>query len=119
MGRGDDQREGDAPFLSGATATPFFLGVSVGALTEGRLPASPLGSFAAVYLTPWLTPFSLSVGLFALVLFAYLFGIFGPRGNWTREAKAGAWSSRHRYPPDAPALAYDDPRPEPENLRCR
>lgn len=55
-------------FAIASTATPFFLGVIVGALTEGRLPASPRGSFAAVYLTPWLTPFALSVGLFALVL---------------------------------------------------
>jgi cytochrome bd ubiquinol oxidase subunit II len=59
-------------FAVASTTTPFFLGVIVGALTEGRLPASPQGSFAAVYLSPWLTPFSLSVGLFALVLFGYL-----------------------------------------------
>jgi cytochrome d ubiquinol oxidase subunit II len=59
-------------FAIASTTTPFFLGVIVGALTEGRLPASPQGSFAAVYLTPWLTPFALSVGLFTLVLFGYL-----------------------------------------------
>ena len=63
-------------FAMASTATPFFLGVIVGALTEGRLPASPQGSFAAVYLTPWLTPFSLSVGLFALVLFGYLAAVY-------------------------------------------
>jgi cytochrome d ubiquinol oxidase subunit II len=63
-------------FAMASTATPFFAGVIVGALTEGRLPASPQGSFAAVYLTPWLTPFSLSVGLFALVLFGYLAAVY-------------------------------------------
>jgi cytochrome d ubiquinol oxidase subunit II len=59
-----------------STATPFFLGVIVGALTEGKLPASPHGSFAAVYLTPWLTAFSLSVGVFTLVLFGYLAAVY-------------------------------------------
>jgi cytochrome d ubiquinol oxidase subunit II len=63
-------------FAMASTATPLFLGVTVGALTEGQLPASPEGSFAAVYLTPWLTPFSLSVGLFALVLFGYLAAVY-------------------------------------------
>ena len=63
-------------FAIASTATPFFLGVIVGALTEGRLPASPGGSFVAVYVAPWLTPFSLSVGLFALVLFGYLAAVY-------------------------------------------
>ena len=63
-------------FAVASTATPFFLGVIAGALTEGRLPASPHGSFAAVYLTPWLTPFSVSVGAFALALFAYLAAVY-------------------------------------------
>jgi cytochrome bd ubiquinol oxidase subunit II len=63
-------------FAMASAATPFFLGVIAGALTDGRLPASPQGSFAGVYLIPWLTPFSLSVGVFALVLFAYLAAVY-------------------------------------------
>jgi cytochrome d ubiquinol oxidase subunit II len=63
-------------FAMASTVTPFFLGVIVGALTEGRLPASPRGSFAEVYLRPWLTPFSLAVGLFALVGFGYLAAVY-------------------------------------------
>ncbi len=63
-------------FAIASTATPLFLGVIVGALTEGRLPASPDGSFVAIYVTPWLTPFSSSVGLFALALFAYLAAVY-------------------------------------------
>jgi cytochrome d ubiquinol oxidase subunit II len=63
-------------FAMASTATPFFLGVIVGALTEGRLPASTHGSFAAVYLTPWLTAFSLSVGFFTLVLFGFLAAVY-------------------------------------------
>lgn len=63
-------------FAIASIATPFFLGVIVGALTEGRLPVSPEGSFAAVYVTPWLTTLSMAVGLFALSLFAYLAAVY-------------------------------------------
>jgi cytochrome d ubiquinol oxidase subunit II len=63
-------------FAIASTTTPFFLGVIAGAVTEGKLSASPQGSFSAVYVTPWLTPFSLSVGVFALVLFAYLAAVY-------------------------------------------
>jgi cytochrome bd ubiquinol oxidase subunit II len=63
-------------FAIASTATPLFLGVIVGAITEGRLPATPSGSFTTIYLDPWLTPFSLSVGLFALALFAYLAAVY-------------------------------------------
>jgi cytochrome d ubiquinol oxidase subunit II len=63
-------------FAVASTATPLFLGVIVGALTEGRLPNSPAGSFPAVYVTPWLSPFSIAVGLFALVLFGYLAAVY-------------------------------------------
>jgi cytochrome bd ubiquinol oxidase subunit II len=50
--------------------------VIVGAITDGKLPAAAEGPFAAVFITPWLTPFSISVGVFALVLFAYLAAVY-------------------------------------------
>jgi cytochrome d ubiquinol oxidase subunit II len=53
-----------------------FLGVVVGAITEGRMPSRPEGTFASVFLRPWLTPFALSVGAFALALFAYLAAVY-------------------------------------------
>jgi cytochrome d ubiquinol oxidase subunit II len=56
--------------------TPLFLGVVVGAVTEGRLPRTHTGSFAEVFVAPWLTPFALSVGIFALTLFAFLAGVY-------------------------------------------
>ena len=59
-----------------STATPLFLGVIVGAATEGRVPAAVAGSFAAVFIWPWLTPFSMTVGAFTLALFAYLAAVY-------------------------------------------
>ena len=63
-------------FAGASTATPLFLGVIVGAITEGRLPVARTGSFASVFIQPWLTPFSVSVGIFALVMFGYLAAVY-------------------------------------------
>ncbi len=59
-------------FAVASIVTPLFLGVVVGAITEGKLPESNVGSFVDVFVTPWLTPFAVSVGVFALTLFAFL-----------------------------------------------
>ena len=63
-------------FAVASIVTPFCLGAIVGAITEGRLPVSTRASFAAVYVMPWLTPFALATGLFALSLFAYLAAVY-------------------------------------------
>jgi cytochrome d ubiquinol oxidase subunit II len=54
-------------FASASIVTPVLLGTIVGAITEGQS-----GGAVAV----WLTPFTLAVGLFALVLFAYLAAVY-------------------------------------------
>jgi cytochrome bd ubiquinol oxidase subunit II len=63
-------------FAIASSATPVFLGVVVGAITEGRLPERPDGAFTQIFVAPWLTPFSLAVGAFALALFAYLAAVY-------------------------------------------
>jgi cytochrome d ubiquinol oxidase subunit II len=63
-------------FAIASLTTPLFLGVVIGAITDGRLPAEAEGSFADVFLWPWLTPFSIAVGVFALVLFAFLAAVY-------------------------------------------
>ena len=63
-------------FGAASTVTPFFLGVIVGAIVEGRLPARPDGAFASIFIIPWLTTFSLAVGLFTLALCAYLAAVY-------------------------------------------
>lgn len=66
-------------FASASVITPVLLGVCVGAVAVGALRA-PGGSgsagFVATFVAPWLTPFGLSVGALALVLFAFLAAVY-------------------------------------------
>lgn len=85
-------------FAVASTATPFFLGVVVGAITEGALPASVEGPFFDVYISPWLTPFSVLVGLFVLAMFSYLAAVYLTLEADDRDERAafrqramGAW----------------------------
>src|SRR5207244_7028044 len=60
---------------SASLITPLVLGTVVGAIASGRVGERGMGKgegFVAVYVAPWLTPFALSVGVFALVAFAFL-----------------------------------------------
>jgi cytochrome d ubiquinol oxidase subunit II len=63
-------------FAVASTVTPLFLGIVVGAISEGRLPADAGGAFADVFIRPWLTPFAVAVGAFALVLFGFLAAVY-------------------------------------------
>jgi len=62
-------------FAVASVVTPFFLGVSLGALTSGALRFErgvPEGGF----FRPWIAPFPLSVGAFTLSLFAFLAAVY-------------------------------------------
>ena len=50
--------------------TPMLLGVTVGAIAAGRVPKDPRQ--LSDFVTPWLTPFCFSVGVFTLAIFAHL-----------------------------------------------
>ena len=50
---------------------PVLLGTMVGALASGRIRVGAASSTSGFF-TPWLAPFPLAVGLFALALFAFL-----------------------------------------------
>jgi cytochrome d ubiquinol oxidase subunit II len=85
------QRRWGRVFSIASLVTPLLLGTMVGAIASARLrspawldPAASL-DFAAVYLAPWLSPFSLATGLFALALFAFIAAVY-----LTMEAKEGA-----------------------------
>jgi cytochrome d ubiquinol oxidase subunit II len=76
-GPGDERFSGrwGLVFAGASTITPVLLGIIVGAITEGRFDPGASG-FRSMYLAPWLTPFAISVGFFALVLFAYLAAVY-------------------------------------------
>ena len=57
-------------FAIGSLLTPFLLGVTLAAIASGQITQTPhqLGDLV----TPWVTPFCLSVGGFSVIMFAYL-----------------------------------------------
>ncbi len=63
------RREWGRIFSIASLITPLLLDVTIGAIASGRLPETP--HHFSDFVTPWLKPFCLSVGIFALVLFAY------------------------------------------------
>lgn len=77
---GDEtQRHWGVVFAIASLITPLLLGTTVGAIAAGSLGEVGRGTgegFAAVYVGPWLNPFALSVGLFALVSFAFLAAVY-------------------------------------------
>ena len=64
-------------FAIASTVTPILLGVCLGAVASGAVGAADLArGFRAALVAPWLTPFALAVGLFTLVLFAFLAAVY-------------------------------------------
>lgn len=70
-------------FAIASLITPLLLGMTIGAIASGAVgdAARALGAhagFSATYVAPWLTPFTLTVGLFALIAFAFLAAVYLP-----------------------------------------
>ena len=66
-------------FAAASLITPLLLGMVVGAIAAGRIGEvgrGPAAGFYATYVGPWLTPFALSVGVFAVVAFAFLAAVY-------------------------------------------
>ncbi len=69
-------------FAVASLITPLLLGTAAGAIASGGLGEEARGKggggvgFYAGYVAPWLTPFALSVGVFALVTFSFLAGVY-------------------------------------------
>lgn len=71
------QRRWGRIFAGASLVTPVLLGVCIGAVASGHAgPVAAAGSFTDRFVDPWLTPFSLAVGLMALALFAHLAAVF-------------------------------------------
>ena len=56
--------------------TPFFLGVTLGAVIMGNITTSPDGSFYERFVMPWLHLFPISLGIFVVLLFAFLAAVY-------------------------------------------
>lgn len=56
-------------FAASSLLTPCMLGMITGAILQGRAPGD---TFVSVYVTPWCNLFCLSVGIFTILVFAFL-----------------------------------------------
>ncbi len=56
--------------------TPFFLGVTLGAVILGDINTDLSLSFFELFVAPWLNFFSLALGIFIIFLFAYLASVY-------------------------------------------
>jgi cytochrome d ubiquinol oxidase subunit II len=82
--RDAEQRRWGRLFAIASLLTPVLLGISIGAIASGGVGeamrlvdhARGASSFAELYLAPWLTPFSVGVGVLALALFAFLAAVY-------------------------------------------
>jgi cytochrome bd ubiquinol oxidase subunit II len=79
------QRRWGRIFSSASVITPILLGVSIGAVASGRVGGESGGSFNQQFVQPWLTWFSLGVGVLTLVLFAFLAAVFLTLESTDRE----------------------------------
>jgi cytochrome d ubiquinol oxidase subunit II len=71
IGKPHVQRYWGLLFSAASVVTPIFLGIIVGAISNGRVVVIG-GVSRNGYVRPWLAPFPIIVGVFALALFAYL-----------------------------------------------
>lgn len=75
-----DARRWGLAFAIASVVTPILLGMVIGALASGDVGQAATrveaGSFAEVFIRPWLAPFPVVVGFFALALFAFLAAVY-------------------------------------------
>jgi cytochrome d ubiquinol oxidase subunit II len=76
--------------------TPFFLGITMGAVISGELTLDHSASFYDRFLAPWLGFFPVAVGLFIIVLFAYLASVYlaGELESGAADLNFGMYSKR-------------------------
>ena len=75
----DVQRRWGLVFSWSSILTPAALGICVGAMSAGAVgsaSSNPGAPFLERFVLPWTNPFVLGVGLFALVLFAFLAAVY-------------------------------------------
>lgn len=73
--RDNVQRRWSLVFSIASIITPVLLGVTVGAISSGKIRVEN-GVVTTGYFSSWLAPFPFAVGVFALVLFAFLAAVY-------------------------------------------
>jgi cytochrome d ubiquinol oxidase subunit II len=63
-------------FKLSSIITPFFLGVTLGAVILGRITLNMELGFYRVFIDPWFNLFSASIGIFMVILFSFLASLF-------------------------------------------
>ncbi len=56
--------------------TPFFLGITLGAVISGEITTDENMSFYLRFMAPWIGAFPFALGVFMILLFAYLAAVF-------------------------------------------
>ena len=73
------QRRWGRIFAIASIGTPVLLGIILGTIATGAVSAALLtnsSSFVEAYVTPWVAPFPVSIGVLALTLFAFLAAVY-------------------------------------------
>jgi len=70
------QRRWGRVFAIASLLTPILLGVSLGAIATGKVEPPTGEGFVTDFVAPWATPFTASVGLFTLTLFAFIAAVY-------------------------------------------
>ena len=63
-------------FRISSLITPFFLGVTLGAIILGKLPANFDGTFYDIFISPWFNFFTLTTGIFLTLLCGWLAAVY-------------------------------------------
>lgn len=63
-------------FRVSSLLTPLVLGILLGAMILGKLPATMEGSFYTIFIAPWLNSFCITLGIFTGLLFTYIAATF-------------------------------------------
>lgn len=63
-------------FKISSFVTPFFLGVTLGAMILGRITFDQSLGFYEIFVAPWLNIFCFVMGIFAIALFGYISAVF-------------------------------------------
>jgi cytochrome bd ubiquinol oxidase subunit II len=93
-GSGEDRtrRTWGMVFAVSSLISPIWLGVIVGTLSAGKLSAGNNSTWESFF-APWLSPFPIAVGFFALTLFAFLAAVYltvESRGDEREDFRARA-----------------------------